>query len=125
MRRLFTVFAFVVSFGVLASPAISQKYPTISYRDAAEHVDEIVYVTGTVLRTEKGSEGTYLLFSARPKYLRVLIPRENLKNFKGSLQYMYAGKKIKVVGKITRYGRKLILGVNEPKRIEILKKKAS
>jgi hypothetical protein len=105
---------------MLASPAQAQSYPTISYKDAAGHVDSIVWVEGTVLKTETTPEGVYLVFSANEKFLRLLIPKANVDAFGGSLQHKYTGKKVKAVGKVTKYGYKLILGVNEPKRIQIL-----
>jgi hypothetical protein len=40
--------------------------------------------------------------------------------FGGGIQHRYTGKKIKAVGKVAKYGYKLIVGVNEPKRIQIL-----
>lgn len=97
----------------------AQEYPSISYRNAGDHVDEIVWVEGTILRTEKTPEGVYLLFSANEKYVRLLIPTANVKNFDGSLQHMYTGKKVKAIGKVAKYGYKLIVGINEPKRIRI------
>ena len=101
----------------------AQEYPSISYRDAEDHLDEIVWVEGTILRTEKAPEGVYLLFSANEKYVRLLIPTANVNNFDGSLQHMYTGKKVKAVGKVAKYGYKLIVGINEPKRIVVADEK--
>jgi hypothetical protein len=98
----------------------AENYPTISYREAADHLDEIVWVEGTVLRTEGAAEGTYLVFNANEKYVRVLIPKADEGNFEGSIQHTYTGKKVKAVGKVSKYGYKLILGINEPKRIRIV-----
>jgi hypothetical protein len=103
-----------------ASALLAQNYPTVSYRDAAGHVDSIVWVEGTVLKTESTPEGVYLVFSANEKFVRVLIPKANVDAFGGSIQHKYTGKKIKAVGKVTKYGYKLIVGVNEPKRIQIV-----
>lgn len=105
---------------VFASLASAQKYPTIPYRDAGDHVDEIVWVEGKILRTEQAPEGMYLLFNSNEKFVRVLIPQANIKNFEGSIQYRYTGKTVKAIGKIATYGNGLIVGVNEPKRIEIV-----
>jgi hypothetical protein len=102
-----------------------EKYPTINYKDAGEHMDEIVWIEGTVLRTEDSAEGVYLVFSANEKYVRLLVPKASLANFQGSLQHTYTGKKVKAVGKVAKYGYKLIVGVNEPKRIRILDKDAT
>jgi hypothetical protein len=100
--------------------AAAQDYPTIGYKEAADHVGEIAWVEGKVLRTEKKPEGTYLLFSASEKFISVLIPQANIKNFDGSIQHRYTGKTVKAIGKISKYGYKLIVGVNEPKRIRIV-----
>jgi hypothetical protein len=101
-------------------PAQAQTYPTVSYKDASSYLDSIVWVEGTVLKTENSPEGVYLIFSSNEKFVRLLIPKANVDDFGGSLQHKYAGKKVKAVGKISRYGYKLILGVNEPKRIRII-----
>jgi hypothetical protein len=96
-----------------------QDYPTISYQDADKHIDEIVWVEGKILLTEKAREGEYLLFNANEKYVRILVPSADLKNFDGSLRHMYTGERVKAIGKVMRYGPRLIVGVNEPKRIRI------
>lgn len=115
-KTLFTLL--VVSMGVAALAA--QTYPTVPYKDAAGYVDSIVWVEGTVLKTETTPEGVYLVFSANEKFVRLLIPKANVDAFGGSIQHKYTGKKIKAVGKVSKYGYKLIVGVNEPKRIQIL-----
>ncbi|HSF17765.1 MAG TPA: hypothetical protein VLK65_19655 [Vicinamibacteria bacterium] len=115
-RRWLVLLAILVPSAFLLA---AQEYPSISYRDAADHLDEIVWVEGTILRTEKTPEGVYLLFSANEKYVRLLIPTANVNNFDGSLQHMYTGKKVKAVGKVSKYGYKLIVGINEPKRIVV------
>ena len=113
--------AFVISLAFAGSgSAASQDYPLVPYKDAEAHLDEIVWVEGTILRTEKAAEGTYLLFSANEKYVRLLIPAANLGAFDGSLSHKYTGKKVKAVGKVAKYGYKLIVGINEPKRIKLL-----
>ena len=124
-RRLWIPILLIVPALALPSLVLAQKYPTISYKDAADHMDEIVWVEGTVLRTENTSEGTWLLFHSNEKYIRVLIPAGNVGNFEGSIKHKYAGKKIQAVGKISQYGHKMILGVNEPKRIKIIEKEAT
>jgi hypothetical protein len=84
-------------------------------------VGEIVWIEGTVLKTKAAPEGTYLYFSNNPgKYIRLIIPREYLKNFDGDPKHMYAGKKIKAVGKVAQDGHRLIMGVSEPKRIKVI-----
>lgn len=115
--RILALFAAVL-FG--AAFVSAENYPTISYRDAGDHLEEIVWVEGTVLRTDDAPEGTYLVFSANEKYIRLLIPKADEGNFEGSIQHTYTGKKVKAVGKVSKYGYKLILGVNEPKRIRIV-----
>ena len=100
--------------------ALAQTYPTIAYKDAGGYVDSIVWVEGTVLKTEGTPEGVYLVFSANEKFVRVLIPKANVDAFGGGIQHKYTGKKIKAVGKVSKYGPKLIIGVNEPKRIQIV-----
>lgn len=117
-----TRLGWLILIGLLSSvlPVAAQEYPTISYKEAEDHIDEIVWVEGKILRTEKAAEGEYLLFNGNEKYLRILIPSADLKNFEGSLRHLYTGERVKAVGKILRYGPKLILGVNEPKRIRIL-----
>lgn len=109
-----------------ASPCLgtqsADKYPTVFYRNAGDHLDEIVWVEGSILRTEEASEGVYLLFSSNEKYVRIFIPAANVKNFDGSIQHRYVGKKLKAVGKVMKHGSLLIIGVNEPKRIEIVEK---
>ncbi|HXV62970.1 MAG TPA: hypothetical protein VEK15_19885 [Vicinamibacteria bacterium] len=115
-RQWLVLLAIIVPSAVLLA---AQEYPSISYRDAGDHLDEIVWVEGTILRTEKAAEGVYLLFSANEKYVRLLIPTANVNNFDGSLQHMYTGKKVKAVGKVSKYGYKLIVGINEPKRIVV------
>jgi len=117
MTREFSLLPLLV---LLASAAQSQTYPTVSYKDAGGYVDSIVWVEGTVLKTESTPEGVYLVFSANEKFVRLLIPKANVDAFGGSLQHKYTGKKIKAVGKVSKYGYKLIVGVNEPKRIQIL-----
>jgi hypothetical protein len=110
----------LVSTAATAALVVAAEYPTINYKDAADHVEEIVWIEGTVLRTEAAAEGVYLIFSANEKYVRLLVPKADVANFQGSLQHKYTGKKVKAVGKVSKYGYKLILGVNEPKRIKIL-----
>ena len=105
--------------GALAATAVVETYPTIPYKEAAAHMEEIVWVEGTVLRAESAPEGVYLIFSANEKYVRILVPKASVANFQGSLQHKYTGKKLKAVGKVSKYGYKLIVGVNEPKRIQI------
>jgi hypothetical protein len=112
------LWAFGISLATLA--AAQQSYPTISYKDAADHLDSIVWVEGTVLKTENAPEGVYLLFNANQKFVRLLVPKANVDDFGGSLQHKYTGKKVKAVGKVAKYGGKLIVGVNEPKRIKIV-----
>ena len=108
----------------LAWSAAAQDYPLVPYKEAADHLDEIVWVEGTILRTEKTAEGTYLLFSANEKYVRLLIPVANLGAFDGSVSHRYTGKRVKAVGKVAKYGYKLILGINEPKRIKLLEQES-
>lgn len=103
----------------------AQNYPTVSYKDAGDHVDQIVWVEGTILKTENAPEGIYLVFNANEKYVRLLIPKANVGAFEGSIQHKYTGKKVKAVGKVSKYGYKLIVGVNEPKRIKILENEAT
>ena len=102
--------------------AQADKYPTVAYKKADDHIGEIVWVEGTVLKTEKESEGTYLCFHNNKKYIKVLIPAKFLENFEGGFKYRYVGKKIKAIGKVDKYGNQLIVGVSEPKRIEIVEK---
>jgi hypothetical protein len=113
-----TLLLLVVSLGSAAVLA-AQNYPTVPYKEAAGYVDSIVWVEGTVLKTESTPEGVYLVFSANEKFVRLLIPKANVDAF-GSIQHKYTGKKIKAVGKVSKYGYKLIVGVNEPKRIQIV-----
>jgi hypothetical protein len=113
----FCLFTFVCAIAFAAQP---DKYPTISYKKAKSHIGEIVWVEGTVLKNQKATEGMYLCFHNNKKYIRVLVPDKNLANFEGSFKHRYVGKKIKAIGKIQEYGSKLILGVNEPKRIKIV-----
>ncbi len=116
----------LVALGVLlagvAVASAAEKYPTISYRKAKDHVGEVVWVRGKVLRAEQSAEGVYLLFSGNPKYVRVLIPKQYLSNFKGDVRHRYVGQQIKAVGRIEQIGMKLVLGVNEPKRIQVIEK---
>ncbi|MGH9323992.1 MAG: hypothetical protein ACRD21_00495 [Vicinamibacteria bacterium] len=112
---------FTISMGSAALLS-AQNYPTIAYKDAESHLDAIVWVEGTVLKTAEAPEGVYLLFNANEKYVRVLIPKANVASFEGSIQHKYIGKKVKAVGKVSRYGYKLIIGVSEPKRIRIVEK---
>ncbi len=116
-RTLFLLLMLSVSSYVAAQ---APTYPTIPYKDAGGYVDSIVWVEGTVLKTESTPEGVYLVFSANEKFVRVLIPKANVDAFGGSIQHKYTGKKIKAVGKISKYGVKLILGVNEPKRVQVV-----
>jgi hypothetical protein len=109
----------LVSMGSAAVVSAQQNYPTIPYKDAGGYVDVIVWIEGTVLKTEATPEGVYLLFSANEKFVRLLIPKANVDAF-GGIQHKYTGKKIKAVGKVAKYGYKLIVGVNEPKRIKVV-----
>lgn len=111
---------FVLLIGPVAVALAVENYPTVPYKDAADHLDEIVWIEGTVLRTKAAPEGVYLVFNANEKYIRLLVPKADITKFQGSLQYKYTGKKVKAVGKVSKYGYKLILGINEPKRIRIL-----
>jgi hypothetical protein len=119
MTRKILFLLLVVSMGSVAILA-AQTYPTVAYKDAGGYVDSIVWVEGTVLKTESTPEGVYLVFSANEKFVRLLIPKANVDAFGGSIRHKYTGKKIKAVGKVSKYGYKLILGVNEPKRIQIV-----
>ena len=119
-RKTLRDFMFLlVSMGSAAVVSAQQNYPTIPYKDAGGYVDVIVWIEGTVLKTESTPEGVYLLFSANEKFVRVLIPKANVDAF-GGIQHKYTGKKIKAVGKVAKYGYKLIVGVNEPKRIKVV-----
>ena len=104
----------------VAVMAAAQDYPTVPYREAGEHVGDIVWVEGTVLRTENANEGTFLLFSANEKYIRVLIPTANRAAFEGSIRHRYVGKKIQAVGQVQPYLSGLVVGVSEPRRIRII-----
>ncbi len=115
---VWVVFLIVLSLSAIG--AAQKTYPEVGYRQASRHIGEIVWVEGKVLRTEDGSQGTFLLFSANKKYVRVLIPKANVKDFEGSIKHRYAGKKIKAVGQINQYGDSLVLAVDEPKRIKIV-----
>jgi hypothetical protein len=103
----------------------AQNYPTVSYKDAADHIDEIVWIEGTILKAETAPEGIYLVFNANEKYVRLLVPKANVETFEGSIAHKYTGKKVKAVGKVSKYGHRLIVGVNEPKRIKILENEAT
>ncbi len=119
MNRKTLVLLLAASIGS-AAVLLAQNYPTVPYKDAGGYVDSIIWVEGTVLKTESTPEGVYLVFSANEKFVRIIIPKANLDAFGGGIQHKYTGKKIKAVGKVTKYGYKLIVGVNEPKRIQIL-----
>lgn len=41
------------------------------------------------------------------------------------LKHQYVGNRIKAIGKVEQLGSKLVLGVNEPKRIVVLTKKTT
>jgi hypothetical protein len=107
----------------VAGVSIAQeKYSTVAYKKADGHMGEIVWVRGTVLKTEPKDEGTYLIFHNNKKYIRVLIPKQYMANFEGSLKHRYAGKTIKAIGKVDKYGSQLIVAVSEPKRIRVVEK---
>jgi hypothetical protein len=114
----------ILLIGIAAAPLVGQadKYPTVAYKKAADHLGEIVWIQGTVLKTLAESEGTYLCFNNNEKYIRVLIPTKYLANFEGSFKHRYVGKKIKAVGKVDKMGKQFILGINEPKRIKVVEK---
>ncbi len=118
-RTLWGFILLAISMGSASVVAAQQTYPTIPYKDAGGYVDVIVWIEGTVLKTESTPEGVYLLFSANEKFVRVMIPKANVDAF-GGIQHKYTGKKIKAVGKVSKYGYKLIVGVNEPKRIKVV-----
>ena len=118
-RKTLRDFMFLLVSMGSAAVVSAQNYPTIPYKDAAGYVDVIVWIEGTVLKTESTPEGVYLLFSANEKFVRLLIPKANVDAF-GGIQHKYTGKKIKAVGKVAKYGYKLIVGVNEPKRIKVV-----
>ncbi len=109
--------------GFMISPAHAQsKYPTISYKQAGDHVDQIVRVQGTILKIKKAGAGGYLFFSNNEsKYVRVLIPTDYLQNFEGDLKYRYVGKKVEVLAKVQQDGHRLLLVVGKPKYIKVLK----
>jgi hypothetical protein len=100
--------------------AQADKYPTVFYKKAADHMGEIVWVEGTVLKVVKEAEGTYLAFHRNEKYIRVLVPTKYLSNFEGGFKHRYVGKKIKAIGKVDKAGTQLIVGINEPKRIKVI-----
>jgi len=117
--RWLTVAVCLLAF--LVGPLGAQdKYPTVNYKKAEGHMGEIVWIQGKVLKVIKESEGTYLSFSNNEKYVRVLVPTEHVANFEGGFKHRYVGKKIKAVGKVSKFGSHLILGVNEPKRIKVV-----
>ena len=118
-RKTLRDFMFLLMSMGSAAVVSAQNYPTIPYKDAAGYVDVIVWIEGTVLKTESTPEGVYLLFSANEKFVRLLIPKANVDAF-GGIQHKYTGKKIKAVGKVEKYGYRLIVGVNEPKRIKVV-----
>jgi len=118
-RTLRDFILLAIAMGSVALVSAQQTYPTIPYKDAGGYVDVIVWIEGTVLKTESTPEGVYLLFSANEKFVRVMIPKANVDAF-GGIQHKYTGKKIKAVGKVSKYGYKLIVGVNEPKRIKVV-----
>lgn len=117
-------FLFFILAGLVVPVAWAQadKYPTVAYKKADDHMGEIVWVQGTVLKTLTEPEGTYLCFSNNKRYIKVLIPEKYLEKFEGSFKHRYVGKKIKAIGKVDKYGNQLIVGVSEPKRIEIVEK---
>ena len=119
--RWLTVAACLLAFLVVPLGA-QDKYPTVNYKRAEGHMGEIVWIQGTVLKVVKEGEGTYLCFSNNEKYVRVLVPTEYVANFEGGFKTRYVGKKIKAVGKVSKFGTQLILGINEPKRIKIVEK---
>jgi hypothetical protein len=102
--------------------AAQEKYPTVAYKKADDHMGEIVWIQGTVLKTLNESEGVYLCFHNNKKYIRVLIPNQYMGNFEGGFKHRYVGKEIKAIGKVDKYGAQLIVGVSEPKRIRIVEK---
>ena len=123
-NRVIGLFLLVFIAGFLASPAAAQKYPTISYKEAGDHVDQIVRVQGTILKTKNSSVGGYLFFNNNEKkYVRVLIPKDYLSNFRGDLKYIYVGKKVEVLAKVQQDGHRLLLVVGKPKYIKIIEKK--
>lgn len=120
MNRAYVAALCVVGFlAVAVSSQTQTDYPTVKYRAASNHVGDIVWVEGKILRTEKVALGTYLLFSSNKKHLRILVPASDMKNFESGVKH-YAGKNVKAVGKVTEYGELLILGVNEPKRLKVV-----
>ncbi len=116
------VFLLVFVVGLMVSPVYAQsKYPTISYKKAGDHVDQIVRVQGTILKTKKTTAGGYLFFSNNEsKYVRVLIPTDYLQNFEGALKYRYVGKKVEVLAKVQQDGHRLLLVVGKPKYIKVI-----
>jgi len=110
---------------LVATPASTQPYPTISYRDAANHIDKIVWVEGTVLRTVAAAEGTYLYFSNDRKMVALIIPKEYLSNFPGSPGHMYGNKKVKAFGKVQQDGTRLLLAIDGPKKVKTVTQKAT
>ena len=119
-KRVLSVLLLAVVIGLFASIVTAQDVPKISYRDAADHLGEIRWVEGTVLKTEITDTGVFLIFSNQAKYLRVVVPTEYLGNFKGSPKYLYGGKKIQAGGRIVQVDEQLLLGVDQPDQIKVI-----
>lgn len=119
-KRVLSVLLLAVVIGLFAGIVAAQDYPKISYRDAADHLGEIRWVQGTVLKTEETAAGVFLVFSNQTRYLRVVVPTEYLGNFKGGPKYLYTGKKIEALGTIVQFDEQLLLGIEEPSRIKVV-----
>lgn len=112
-------------FALLSAPALAQKYKTIPYKEAVDHVDALVWVKGTVLRAQASGEGTYLYFHNDRKYVTLFVPKEYLKNFQGGLSHLYVNKRVEAFGKVQQMGSRLILAVDGPKKIKVVEESAT
>lgn len=119
-KRALSVSLLAVVIGLVAGIAAAQDYPKISYREAADHLGEIRWVEGTVLKTEETNAGVFLIFNNQKQFLRVVVPAEYLGNFEGGPKYLYTGKKIEAIGTIVQVDDQLLLGVDEPSRIKVI-----
>ncbi len=103
--------------------AISDRegLPIITWQDAERFMDRQVIVQGTIASTRTVGSVCFLNFDDSPRHLfAAVIRRDDLPRFPTHPEKAYAGRHVRILGRISEFRGKLQILVHGPDQIEVL-----